>query len=725
MLDLAVLATITVMFPWILAACGAVGAPVIIHMLMRPRPRRQVFPALRFVLKSQRANARRLKVRRLILLAMRMAVIALIALAIARVQIPTWQRRSVSPPTAAVIVLDSSASMGYSEHGTTRLAKAKAMAREYVAALPAGSKAAVISTSGPQVAGGFHSDRELCDKQISEVSVTPACEAVAGAMERAASMLAEIDLPRKEILLLTDMTVGAWRQRLAPAAKDVHYSIINCGDGGQANVAIGRISLSAAIAPVGGEVELTVPIIAAEDGGEMKVLVELDGQAVGEKTVTVAPGQSKMLRFTIRPETIGAAGGLVRLDRADALGIDNIRYFTLHAGEGARMLILVGPSPDDRTGFLMANAVAPAGGAGRWRIARRTLACEQFTAADADGVALIMLAGASPSKSQWTIIEEFVRDGGSLWVVAGADMTVSSCNSPQAQRVMPAAIDRLEHMPAEIAWRADNPPHPLLQPFAGGANGSLSRIKCYKRFVIKSLASDAQVIVRFADGQPAILSRSVGRGSVMFWTTSPAREFSNLARSAVELVVLARRTVQLMLFADRLEGSHAWGQTVSVPFPPGLQGPAITVSRGGATRDEPVFATMGAQEINLSADRLGWWTVKFAERGRTVERGFSVNVAVSESDLTPPAGEELAEFMQQAEDKQITIADDVAGLRKGGSDSAVAMELAGPLAALLVALLIVESFFANLFYIPTAYWPIRRRRRRTASQPSADTDASG
>ncbi len=686
------------MFPWILAACGALAVPVIIHMLMRPRPRRQIFPAIRFVIAGQRANAKRMKVRHLILLAMRIAVITLIVLVIARVEIPSWRRRSFSPPTAAVVVLDSSASMGYSEQGRARLAKAKAMAQEYVASLPAGSKVSVLSTCGQQMVVGFHGDRKLTEKQIREVSVTAESEGVGAAMDRATAMLAGIDLPRKEILLLTDMTEPAWRESPAQAAKDIHYSIVNCSDGGRVNVSIGKLSLSSGTAPVGGAVELTVPVIAADDGGQMKVVVALGGQAVSEKTITVPPGQSKSVHFLIRPQSTGAVHGRVILDRSDSLAIDNIRYFTLHASQGARMLILEGPSASDQTGFLMANAVAPAGGAGRWRIARRTLACDKFTDGDIDGVSMIMLAGASPSELQWTYLYEFVRGGGVLWIIASSDTSVSSYNSEQARRVMPAEIGRLEHLTSDIPWRAENLTHPMLQPFIGGTNGSLSRIKSYKRFTVKSLASDTQAIVRFVDAQPAILLRKVGRGNVVLWTTSPDREFSNLARSAVEFVVLARRTVQLMLFADGLGGSHDFGQAVSVEFPPGLQGPTITVRKGSSTRAEPVFATMGAQEVDLRADRLGWWTVQFAEQGQTVERGFSVNLALSESDLTPLSPEAAEELTQRINGKSVTIIEDIASLKRDDAGDDVALELIGPLAALLVVLLIIESFFANYFY---------------------------
>ena len=70
--------------PIFLAALGAVAAPIIIHLIFRLRKRVVVFGSLRFLEKIVKKNRRRLRLRDLILLLLRIAAVALIALAFAR-----------------------------------------------------------------------------------------------------------------------------------------------------------------------------------------------------------------------------------------------------------------------------------------------------------------------------------------------------------------------------------------------------------------------------------------------------------------------------------------------------------------------------------------------------------------------------------------------------------------------------------------------------------------
>ena len=57
-------------------AAGLAVLPVIIHLLMRSKPRLVVFPALRFVKMMHNAHITRHRIKHLLLLLMRMAAIA-------------------------------------------------------------------------------------------------------------------------------------------------------------------------------------------------------------------------------------------------------------------------------------------------------------------------------------------------------------------------------------------------------------------------------------------------------------------------------------------------------------------------------------------------------------------------------------------------------------------------------------------------------------------------
>ena len=78
----------TLLHPALLAGLALVAVPVVLHLLMKARPKPLVFPALRLLQERTQTTARRLKLRHLWLLALRMAVLAGLVLALTRPRLP-------------------------------------------------------------------------------------------------------------------------------------------------------------------------------------------------------------------------------------------------------------------------------------------------------------------------------------------------------------------------------------------------------------------------------------------------------------------------------------------------------------------------------------------------------------------------------------------------------------------------------------------------------------
>src|SRR4029078_10666793 len=123
-----------------LAAGAALAAlPVILHLFMRQTPKHVVFPALRLIRQAQEKSRKRLRIKNWLLLLARAALIALMALALARPSLvtqATWGGEKV--PAALGLVFDTSRSMGYKDLGRdkTRLDEAKERAYEILKKSP-------------------------------------------------------------------------------------------------------------------------------------------------------------------------------------------------------------------------------------------------------------------------------------------------------------------------------------------------------------------------------------------------------------------------------------------------------------------------------------------------------------------------------------------------------------------------------------------------------------
>ena len=252
-----------------------IAIPVVLHLIMRQKPKQLVFPAVRFIQQRRIANQRRLQLRHWILLALRCAAIGLVALALARPSVASadlsnWLAiglvgalaaavvligavalavrapkslvfglfggaaavgltlafmvvRSLAggapvigdqeAPVAAVLVVDTSPRMDYRHENRTRLDVARETADWLVRQLPADSEVAVIdSRSG---SGAFAVDRAAAAKMIERVRPTGTPRPLPDSIATAVNLARQHEHTRKEVYVFTDLAQAAWNAQSA------------------------------------------------------------------------------------------------------------------------------------------------------------------------------------------------------------------------------------------------------------------------------------------------------------------------------------------------------------------------------------------------------------------------------------------------------------------------------------------------------------------------------
>jgi len=135
--------------PLMLFGTLAISIPILIHLLNKRKFDHVQWAAMRFLQVSIEQNQRRLQIEDLLLLLLRCAMIALLAIALAR---PALNSAAVGgifggSSVNAVIVIDNSYSMGASDGVNSRFDLAKKAAAQVVELLPAGSSTAVVLAS--------------------------------------------------------------------------------------------------------------------------------------------------------------------------------------------------------------------------------------------------------------------------------------------------------------------------------------------------------------------------------------------------------------------------------------------------------------------------------------------------------------------------------------------------------------------------------------------------
>src|SRR5512143_990218 len=134
----------------LVAGVALAAVPVILHLFMKQTPKHVVFPALRLIRERQKRSHKKLRVKNWLLLLARMALLALMALALARPRL--WSQTKLGDrdvPAALGLVFDTSLSMEYKERDQTRLDEAKQRARELLRRAHEASRVFVLDSSLP------------------------------------------------------------------------------------------------------------------------------------------------------------------------------------------------------------------------------------------------------------------------------------------------------------------------------------------------------------------------------------------------------------------------------------------------------------------------------------------------------------------------------------------------------------------------------------------------
>jgi hypothetical protein len=132
-------------------------------------------------------------------------------------------------------------------------------------------------------------------------------------------------------------------------------------------------------------------------------------------------------------------------------------------------------------------------------------------------------------------IAGLVKRGGGLLVFGGENVTAERTQDLAAAGLGVGTIGGIQHsidLPLRLGtWDRK---HPIFEPFSDPQLGDLQRLSfsaCTKIVPAK----DAQVLARYRDGTPAVIERKVGKGTVVWFTSTSDRRWSDWTRSRLYL----------------------------------------------------------------------------------------------------------------------------------------------------------------------------------------------
>jgi len=266
---------VSFLHPLALLGFAAAAIPALLHLLQRRVPPEVDFPPVRYLSAAERESARRLKLRHLLLLILRTALIVAIVLAAARPLVPL-RGGGAHQPTAAVIILDNSPSSGAIVDGAPVLERLRVVARSSIARTTSADRVWLMLCDGVLRGGTREALLATIDSTRSGWLRLDLVQAV----ERAARMVNAQPVVGREVHVLSDLQRTALASGQAVVPSDVRVLALAPGRGvpnrGIAAVTVSEgaavIELSGAQLDSGGTpqpVPVTIRIGAGPNRGEI------------------------------------------------------------------------------------------------------------------------------------------------------------------------------------------------------------------------------------------------------------------------------------------------------------------------------------------------------------------------------------------------------------------------------------------------------------------------
>lgn len=631
--------------PLYLAGLAALSLPLVFHLIRRTPRGRQAFSSLMFLTPSPPRLTRRSRIDQWLLLLLRAAALAILALAFAR---PFLRETALLPfddlPSRRVaILLDASASMRRGDLWQQAVAKVEEILRDLgprddVALISFGDRMQTVVDFAKDAAEPTAAKADLIRQKLKSLGPSWSSTDLGSALVAAANDLDAMDDGRQaaaepRLVLISDLERGARTDSLQGYEwpKKVTLEVHQLSPKKVTNAAVQllvdeeRPDVEAA--------RVRVTNAADSTGEEFFIHWANDSKySTGDAMVPayVPPGQSRVFRLA-RSNDAFAADRIVLV--GDDAEFDNVNYVVPQRAEEIA-LVYVGPdAADDRRGPRYYLELALAGEPLRKVEIRQQAPDRPLPDASEERPKLVVITQAvSPALAE--SLAKYLAAGGVLLAAppdrAAAESLAAIFDDSEFEEEAPSApgSDRYQ-MLGEIDFS-----HPLFAVFANPRYGDFTKIHFWKRRAVKLKPSaTSRVLARFDDGRPALVERSVGAGRALLLASGWHPDDSQLALSS-KFVPLIQGVLELAC------GSRFDAATIEVGKPALLPdiaaGNSAVIEKPDGTRAE---LRAGAKEFD-DTDQPGLYRVQIGDQ----EFRFAVNVAAAESNTAPLDLEQLEQL---------------------------------------------------------------------------------
>ena len=507
----------------------ALTIPLVIHLLTRRTPRTLIFPTLQFLRAAVARQSRIYQWRHLLLLLVRTALVLLILVAFLKpvlMQGAGAASRNHRGGRAQIILMDVSASMGYTQGGGSPFAQARTAALKILDNFRTGDRVNLIRM-GRIPSGSLTEPSDslfLLRKDVQAARVTGEHADISAALAEAVRQLKAIPELPGQIFLISDFQRSNWSAvDFAAVGPEFELFFVPVGMETPDNCAITDVTIRPAYPTAGEPVEVLCKV--ANHGPQMKRLVVqlhfYDGDSF-KRELAVEPHTTTSANFQLRFAKSGRHEGTVSIPE-DGLAIDDRRYFALNIADQVNILLI---TDEDRAGTasssrFLERAINPFLASQQASARATVIRSGEINATNVAGAQVVVLAGVQElPRAGAEVLLRYLRDGGSVayFHVGGADSHNLKLLADLSNKdfVCPFQVTgqvAFAQQEKFASWSQANFDHRILRKFKEA--GQLGDLKFHQYLSTERVQQKGQVLVQYDDGNIAMAETLVGAGTML------------------------------------------------------------------------------------------------------------------------------------------------------------------------------------------------------------------
>ncbi len=606
--------------PLFLIGAAAVALPIIVHLVRRTKAPRIEFPSLMFVRRVPQRTIRRRRIQNLLLLALRCLAFLLLVLAFVRPYFSSSEAEAARGQRSSIILLDNSFSMRFSN----RFDQAKRKALDIVNNASSGDRFAVVTfNQGVEIQSKLGADLNQIRTTINGLQPGSLATDYAQALRSAEALFKDGAKEEKRIYLISDFHKSGVNPAMEShrIGKSVKLIPVDTGEPVSRNLAVTDVGAQPLIYQAKYTDKLTARVSNFSDEARQGARVELllNDRTVEKREINIPAGESTQVEFSGFNLNPGVNQAIIQVE-GDNFPFDNRFFFILRRSEQSKALIIESATRGRGESFYLKNALTTGE---NLPFNTEVKTAGSINPNDLAQYRLIVLNDAGViSQALGAQLVKFAEAGGGLIISAGPHTDPAKLNEVFQNR-LPAKLEEAVQLRGDYVSMSEiKTDHPIFEVFRRSGRLSAARVFGYHK---SAPATNASVLARYEDANPALIESTLGSGRVLLFTSTFDSSWNDLPLTPIYLPFV--RQMARYLGEREVNSWYQAGQSFTAK--PGKDGslPAVDTPGGARLTDHQQTS---AGDLIINAREAGFYRLRYQDLPELA----AVNLDPRESDLT-------------------------------------------------------------------------------------------